>query len=213
MKKKFLLSTGLCLTLFLAACGDEKAPENTIQDGKTEAQEIEVEAATLGLSNQLAVDLPEITENTLNLRLRSREYIDQQEKLFAGVGIKEKVDSTITPQQLTDNVEDYFETVVSFKGDVVSFKGDVVSFKGDVVSFHEKEEGALPYRFIHLYAEDGQSYLYITYEPLGNIALDDSLQVVGIPLGIHEFANVGGGVTKAIVLFGGTIEKQTPNEG
>lgn len=198
MKKKFLLNTSLCLTLFLAACGDEKAPENTIQDGKTEAQEIEAEAATLGLSDQLAVDLPEITENTLNLRLCSREYIAQQEKLFAGVGIKEKVDSTITPQQLMDNVEDYFETVVSFKG--------------DVVSFHEKEESALPYRFIHLYAEDGQSYLYITYEPLGSIALDDSLQVVGIPLGIHEFANVGGGVTKAIVLFGGAIEKQTPKE-
>lgn len=198
MKKWLIFITSLSLTLFLTACGDEKVPANTIQDGKTEAQEVEVEAATLGLSDQLAVDLPEITENTLNLRLRSREYIDQQENLFSGVGIKEKVDSTVTPQQLMNNVEDYFETIVTFKGDVVSFQ--------------EKEEGDLPYRFIHLYAEDGQSYLYITYEPIGNIALDDSLQVFGIPLGIHEFANVGGGVTKAIVLFGGTIEKQTPKE-
>jgi len=198
MKKRLLLSTGLCLILFLTACGDEKVPANTIQDGKTEAQEIEVEAATLGLSDQLAVDLPEITENTLNLRLRSREYIDQQENLFSGVGIKEKVDSTITPQQLMNDVEDYFETIVTFKGDVVSFQ--------------EKEEDDLPYRFIHLYGADGQSYIYITYEPIGQIALDDSLQVFGIPLGIHEFANVGGSVTKAIVLFGGTIEKQTPKE-
>lgn len=65
MKKWLLINSALCLTLFLTACGDEKTSSNTVQDKKTEAKE--VTAATLGLSDQLAVDLPEITENTLNL--------------------------------------------------------------------------------------------------------------------------------------------------
>lgn len=148
-----------------------------------------------------AVAIPGLAEG-VEIQDATRKFVVANYKLFpAGpeADIKAalaKVDGKIKYGHLEKNITPYLNKMVAVTGTVVN-----------VEEAPSEGVGTGTVALVHVMDDEFNSFRMFIMKSTGDIIKGDRVRIVGVPVGQESFANVSGGTTRSIFLFGAHINK------
>jgi len=172
----------------------EEAKKKAAEEAKKKA---ELEKSKYALLAQLTI--PNVAEG-VKLQDQTYQFIIANHTLFPAKDAQQvkiakgKVDGKIKYGHLEKNINPYLNKMIVATGSVVNVE-------------EQPTDGGETVALVHIIDNSFNSYRMLIYKSTGDILKEDTVKIIGVPVGQESFSNISGGTTRSIFVFGSHIEK------